>query len=201
MCPPYPYPCPTRKKLALKLSNHQKLQKNLTQVLSDWVLIGTVHKVYGINGAVILKFLNSTCDILQSGFDIKFTSSSSSEERIYVIRSLTGRRIFLNGVNDRANAELLIDTNVWFRRINFPKLSNNEIYLMDLLGFEVINLSNDKNSWRVSGFSNGSTQLAIEIENNFNKKILVPFLNPLLQEIDEANKKIIMDFPSELELI
>lgn len=167
----------------------------------EWIQLGTVQKTYGIHGTVILKFLNQShaCNIMRPGFDILFVFPNG--KRIEIIKSLIGRKLSILDINSKTKAELLVGMDFFFRRLNFPDPLTDEIYLIDLIGFRVININDNTDLLFVIGFSDNNAQLLVEIENKNKKKFLVPFVKPVLKNINETNKEIVMDFPTELVFI
>jgi len=75
-----------------------------------------------------------------------------------------------------------------------PELADDEVYLVDLLGAKAIDTDGNPLG-EVTGFSDNRAQHLVEIKTAQGKKVLLPFIHPILQKIDEKNHLIVFDPP------
>lgn len=161
----------------------------MSQLLTpDWVILGYLTSAHGIKGALSYKLLHEDSDCLREGLEIALVHKNVRYFKIEHV--LSGNRLMLAGIKDRTEAEKITKTEIWVRRTDFQELEEDEVYLADLIGFEVFNTEN-KPMGQVTGFSDNRAQILVEIDN----KTLIPFVEPILAKIDEESRKIILDFP------
>lgn len=151
----------------------------------DWVLFGYVTRAHGIKGALSYQLLHPAGDCLRDGLEIALFPRGF----FCITQLLPGNRLLLQGIVDRTEAEKLAKTEIWVRRSDFPDLSDDEVYLADLIGFEAVD-TQGKTLGKISGFSDNRAQILVEIDH----QILIPFVKPILVKIDELNQQIILDF-------
>src|SRR3989338_3812775 len=156
-----------------------------------WILLGYLTRAHGISGALSYRLLHPESDCLREGLEISLSSSLKKGEQCgFKIRQiLSGHRLLLEGITDRTAAEKLTKTEIWVKRSDLRELPPDEVYLADLIGFEAVNPAGDRLG-QVTGFSDNRAQILVEIEG-----MLVPFVKPILLQIDDENKKIILDVP------
>lgn len=156
----------------------------------DWVQLGFVTRAHGIQGAVSYHLIHDHGHTLRQGLKIALVSKKI--EYYLVERVIPGNRLILEGVRDRTSAEKLAKTEIWVARADFPELEDEEVYLADLIGFEALKPTGESLG-KISGFSDNRAQILAEIDG----RLLVPFVEPILVEIDEEKRQVVLDFDDE----
>lgn len=107
----------------------------------------------------------------------------------------------IDGVNDRNNAELFRNVELFTERKNFPKTNNNEFYIVDLIGLDVVDI-NQKLIGQVSNVFNHNAQAIIEIKFNdnnipkgYSQQESFVFKNDFFPIVDLENNFIQLDLP------
>lgn len=156
----------------------------------EWICLGKMGRAHGIEGALLCHLFHAKGEVLRPGLEVALVQR---EPRYFLIdQVLSGSRLRLKGVLSRTQAELLANSEIWVRRSDFPQLSQDEVYLADLVGFQVLNLEG-KELGIVSGFGDNRAQPLIEL----NQSLLIPFVKPILRSIDDANRTIVLDYIDE----
>lgn len=166
----------------------------MSQLPPDWILLGYVTRAHGIQGALAYQVLNTQSDCLREGLEIALLTKKPP--RYFKIQQiLSGGRFLLEGLSDRTEAEKLAKTEIWVKRSDFREITSDEVYLADLIHFEAQDLKG-QSLGIVTGFSDNRAQILVEL----NHKTLVPFIKPILIQIDEEKKRIVLDLPEGYDL-
>ena len=141
-----------------------------------------------------MKLDNPQSQSLRPGLKVRIEPKNGLA-REHVVDSFAGGRILaLVGLEDRDIAESFSQASVFLKRSDFPTLRNDEIYLNDMLGFEVIDQEN-KSIGSVEGFSDNTAQVLIEVRLSNGETGMIPFVPALVKKVDERTKTIIVDLP------
>ena len=162
--------------------------------MTDLILLGYIAKAFGIKGGVHTKLINdqSTALVVNSKVTIK---QKHLEPRVFTIAEVVpGGRLYFAEINSRDDAEKLQGAEIYMSRGDFPTLSDDEFYLADLIGSQVV-LKSQEFVGRLIGFSSNKAQLLLEIELATGYIASVPFVPPIVINIDEKNKIITIDPP------
>jgi 16S rRNA processing protein RimM len=109
----------------------------------------------------------------------------------------------LMGVADRNAAEALKGAVVRIRRSHFPALSNDEFYWVDLIGMEVENLRGETLGIVDDLMDNGAHPIlrvalpAADDAGKALKELLIPFVEQFVKTVDQAGKKITVDWEAD----
>jgi 16S rRNA processing protein RimM len=125
--------------------------------------------------------------------------------RTYRIQSATefkGRLLLrLEGIDSIGQAEALTGCELLVEREVRPALAEDEVYLGDLVGCEVLDSRSGRLLGRVTGWLElgGPTLLEVAEEGQAGgEALLVPFAKSICVEIDTAAKRIRVDLPEGL---
>ena len=167
--------------------------------LSDCILLGTITKLHGIHGQVILKLNNIDIGnilIMESvfleidGLPVPFFVSEYSE------KATTHLIIGFEDIHNESKAQEIIDAKVFIRSSCVNRIPEQYSDLMHLIGYTVI----DKNSGEL-----GILKDIIDIHQNpllcvsgTNKEILIPATPEFILETDAAKKVIRVESPKGL---
>jgi 16S rRNA processing protein RimM len=110
----------------------------------------------------------------------------------------------LGGVADRDVALALRGTRVYISRSEFPVLEADEFYWVDLLGLDVVNVAG-VNLGKVADMIDNGAHSVLRIEypdtDESGKPVtgerLIPFVGVFVKTVDQAAKKIIVDWEAD----
>ena len=152
------------------------------------VPVGEVLKIYGVRGEVKILLYNLNSNILQRDVEIWVNKNKS-----FLIENIRIHNKFklvkFKGYN-RSNIENVFfeRKTIYISRESFPKLKTGSFYLIDLIGFSVIN--NGNNMGRVVDVINLPSNNSLLIKYN-DKEYLLPILDHLDMLFDFEGKQII----------
>ncbi|MDP2340789.1 MAG: PRC-barrel domain-containing protein [Deltaproteobacteria bacterium] len=110
-----------------------------------------------------------------------------------VIVTLGPGIITLKGVPDRNAAELLVGAQVFVRREDFVE-DENAVFLVDAIGKSVVDVKGLVLG-SITGFSSNGAQPLAEILTPEGKRVLVPFVPPIVKEIGAV---VVLEVPEGL---
>jgi len=173
----------------------------MSESKSNKILIGKVLKPFGIKGALKCLFFTDDTKLLKSGLEVQLVRKARNKK--FKIQEIIGQvNMLLEDFGDRNEAELWRGAEVLVAREDFPEISSDEYYLQDLIGSEVVD-SSDNLLGKLAGFTDNTAQpvaiIETQIDSEKTKKYSVPFVKPFIKNIDEKNKKIILDPPEGSE--
>ena len=167
--------------------------------LSDCILLGTITKLHGFRGQLIIRLNNITSDKIQEmelvfieidGLPVPFFVTDFSE------RDVSSLLIKLEDIDDKIKASTLIDARVFVTSLPDNTISDQFSDFNQLVGYEVI----DKNIGSL-----GILKEIIEIQQNplfrimnNNKEILLPAYKEFILEINASKGTIIVETPEGL---
>lgn len=164
---------------------------------SNWICLGRILKPHGIRGSLNIKLDNPNSETLRPGLKLKLQKSGLAAQFFEVESFHAGRLLQLKDVADRTLAEKLTNSLMYVSREDFPKIASDEIYLTDMIGFEVFSSEGEKLGI-VEGFTDNSAQTILEVRSTTGGIGLIPFVKPLITKLDADAKKIIVDLPNGL---
>lgn len=151
-------------------------------------------------GARCLKInlVNPESTSLRNGIVAKFSPVAQEGEVLLTVESVKeGGRIKFAELNDCNRAELFRQAQVYIKRSDFPDLEDNELYLIDLIGF--IALSQEGLVLgEVTGFYCNGAQDVMEIRRPNGRIAEVPYVKQLVPIVDVPGKTVIITAPMEL---
>ena len=177
-----------------KPASFQFLPRREKLVLKDWVPLGRVLCPHGVKGALKLGLENPHSQSLQPGISLGFQISDHHLALAEITEIKGGGRIYFKEIPSRNEAEHMNLLPVFIRRDEMPALLDNEVYLIDLIGAQVIH-SNGLPLGEISGFSDNRAQILAEVKTLKDEKVLVPFVEPILKSISKDNRTVILDPP------
>ena len=175
------------------------------KIPEDLVLVGYVSGAYGLNGWVRIKPYSSEADAL---LHAKTWWLGNPEARA-ALRDVAMLHAKLHsgdvvaqlmGVAGRDAAEALKGAAVQISRSFFPPLADGEFYWVDLIGLEVENLQGESLGSVKDMMDNGAHPilrvLAPELPGlgKAAQEILIPFVDRFVKSVDQAGKKITVDW-------
>lgn len=172
---------------------------------NELIELGSCSRPFGIKGGFHFFLHNPQESILSDGATItlvpKDTSSSIDEAgeefKIKSIQFGNKTMCYLEDITDRNLVEAMIPFYIFYPRDKFPEVEENEFYLTDLVGIEVVNTNGKRVGEVHSSYDNGAqTVLRIKTKSEI---IDLPFIDNFFPEVDIPNNKIVMNQPEIIE--
>lgn len=185
-------------------------------LLDDYVEVGWVHSTQGVRGQVFVSISageavwSKKWSELIIASQVESEASNAIQKQIFKINSIRnhakqgkwGFVLDLDGVHSCELAEKIVGGKVFIPKAFFVSEPGENIYLREVLGFEVFNTKSELQG-KVCGFSSNLAQdiIIIEYDDKIKKnlKFEVPFVKELIIDINFQDKKIIMDIPEGLK--
>lgn len=167
----------------------------------DLVVLGKLGAVYGINGW--LK-VNSYTENPEGIFSYKpwQIQSQGQWRQVQVAswkRHSNGLIVKLDGVNDRDQAQLLVNAEIAVAQALLPQLDDGEFYWKDLMGMSVVNEAGYDFGVVDDLMETGSNDVLVVKANKTDafgqKERLIPFLtDAVVKNVDHTQRRIIVDW-------
>jgi len=159
------------------------------------LLLGTISKTHGVRGELIIRITDPSFEP-----DENWESLFLQIDGILVpffIASLHAPKadewiICFDDYENKDNAQHLVGLTVWIEK-DYLATVGEEIYLDELTGYALINLSTGKQGL-INDFLDipGNPVFEVLLES---EKVLVPAQDDLIEEIDQENQKLVMRLP------
>lgn len=104
----------------------------------------------------------------------------------------------LDGITDREQAVLLQGMRIAVSRDDFPAAEDGEFYWADLIGLKVVNVAGVTLGNVTRVFETGANDvLVVEGEMKDARERLLPFIAPVIRQVDIAGGTIIVDWDAD----
>lgn len=171
---------------------------------TDLVHLGFCRKVHGIKGEFQFHLDNAQDSILKNKSKVYLIPLEGSTliEGEYLINGIRfGNKVIckLEGVLDRNLAEKYVPFEIKYPRSEFPDVDEDEFYLSDLIGCEVINIDTDQKVGKILKFYfSGAHDIAvIAVEGKANLEL--PLVDQFFKEIDVENNLVKAFIPDYID--
>ena len=170
-----------------------------------YVEMGTCSKVHGIKGEFLFNLLNNKDSSLKNKLSIFIKpltskSSVSTDGETHLLESIRiGNKVIarLDGIDNRNLSEDMIPFSIWIRREDFKEITDDEVYLSDLVGLEVFD-TKGVSVGKVENFYDNGAQPVLVINLDDSDNIELPFVEVFFPKVDVEGKKIVMNNPGLL---
>lgn len=167
----------------------------------DLVLVGHVTGAYGIHGWVRIRPYSADADALLHA-KTWWLDKPGLHDVDMMQAKIHGEDVVarLMGVADRNAAEALKGATVQIRRSDFPPLADDEFYWVDLIGLAVENLQGESLGTVIDLMDNGAHPIlrvaasAVPDSEKKPQEWLIPFVDQFVKTVDQAAKKITVDW-------
>jgi len=165
--------------------------------------LGYVAGVHGVGGALKIKLYNPESDSLRVGVQVLLCARGGGEPQPFTVAREAPKpgsqlaRLWLAGVDSREAAEPLKGRELWIARADLPELDEDEFYLADLLGFEVVRERETgfESLGEIVGVTSNTAQDLFEVRLD-GREWLLPAFPPFLIAIEAS--RVIVDVHDEL---
>ena len=179
------------------------MKKKTTTNKSAFLHLGYITRSHGVNGEVFIALLcaesSLSTKLVSRKIQIRKNNDIILSTSIFRIRChKAGLIAQLEGIQSIEQVKNLIRASVFAPRDLFVSSSGQNMYLCEVEGFELHDKSRNFIG-TVLGFSSNGAQDLLRIQKNNKESDLfeVPFIQPLITEVDFKTKKIITDLPFE----
>jgi 16S rRNA processing protein RimM len=167
----------------------------------DEVMIGKIVGVHGIKGEVKIK---AESDIFER--QIKVLDSiplyrGTKREELQIESIKPYKDLFIvkfREIGDRSEAEERIGGEVWIDKSKQIELGEDEFYFSDLIGSKVFT-EDSKEIGVLKEILEQPASHILEVEKPDGNKILIPFINQFVKDVDIKNKKIVVSLIEGME--
>lgn len=172
------------------------------------ITIAKVFHPHGIKGEAELRLLNDNYEesILEEGMTVYLYPASEKsrlshhgeEWRIQKLRFGNKVICYFDGIKDRTHLETLLPIELKVPREAFPETDEDEVYLVDLVEWDVVSPSGEKLG-KLESFSDNGMQYLFDVRLVDGSIITLPYVDAFFPELDKENKKIVMIMPEYTE--
>jgi len=160
----------------------------------DRICVAKIATAHGVRGLVKLHVFVDDLDLLKGTL---YTSETTDDTLSINLKNATTKHWLaeVNDINDRTDAEKLRGTNLYIDKSALPELSDDEMYIADMIGLPVED--EDGNAiGKVIAFENFGASDLIEIKPITSASFYLPFVDETI--IDKSADKIIVKIPGGL---
>lgn len=165
----------------------------------DCFYLGKIVKKYSYKGEVVLKLDTDEPDIYEN-LDAVFLDLGKKLLPFFIETSLLQKgnqmRIRFEDVNNEADADAILKTDVYLPLNLLPKLTGDQFYFHEIIGF-ILEDVNYGEVGKITSINDKTAQDLFVIEKD-DSEILIPMIDDFIQKIDRKNKKVIVETPEGL---
>lgn len=165
----------------------------------DCFYLGKIVKKYSYKGEVVLK-LDTDEPAIYENLDAVFLDFGKNLLPFFIEESLLQKgnqlRIRFEDVNNEADADTILKTDVYLPIELLPKLEGDQFYFHEIIGF----ILEDVNFGKIGNITsiNDKTAQDLFVVEKGEKEILIPMIDEFIKKIDRKNKKVIVKTPEGL---
>lgn len=167
-----------------------------------FIHMGTLARPHGIKGEIRVDWYADSPELLKKPFFLQAGGGPPRPASCAAVRFHKGRPlVLLEGVRDRTAAEGLRGVRILVRRADLPDLDEDEVYLHDILGLDVLEDATGRRLGVLEHveFPNGQEVWSIRTDDD--REILFPAVEEFIADFDlEAGFVRIAPPPGLLEL-
>ena len=161
--------------------------------------LGKIAKKFSFKGEVLL-YLDTDEPELYENMESVFVEFNKILVPFFIKNSSLHKNDFLRvqfeDVDTEEEADSIMNCEVYLPLSMLPKLTGNQFYYHEIIGFEIEDLRLGIFG-KIVSINDSSAQPLFEVING-NIEILIPMIDPFLVKIDRDNKKVVMDLPEGL---
>jgi 16S rRNA processing protein RimM len=150
--------------------------------------LGYVAGAHGVHGGLKVKLFNPDSTAIDVGARLVLRLPEGEARTVVVSRVAHGGvlRVWLDGVDDREAADALRGHELWIDRAELPALGDDEYYLADLIGLEVVRerAGVSESLGRITGVTSNGAQdlLCVRLRG---REWLLPALPPFILALEK----------------
>lgn len=160
----------------------------------QWVAMGYIKGVFGIKGWVKVHVDTEYTDSLLEFTNWRLSKNQQSLDVVLEDGKIVGNelQVKFTHIHDRDQAALLRGYTIEIHRDSFEETEEDEFYWADLVGMQVVNLSNESLG-KVSNLMDTGAHDILVVDGEFGRK-LIPFVSQFIREVNQEDNLIIVDW-------
>ena len=163
----------------------------------ELIAFGTLGRPHGLSGELPLRAFNGDGGDLAAvalPLAVQLVQRGARREtRVVEIRPAgQGLLVRLDGVVSREEAAALTNAELWIPRDCLPAPGEDEVYVEDLIGCEVVDVEGRPRGTVRASFWNGA-QDVLTVEGPAGEELLLPAVPEFLVEVDLAARRVVVD--------
>jgi 16S rRNA processing protein RimM len=170
--------------------------------------LGYVAGAHGVRGGLKVKLFNPDSTAIEVGVSVVLRLAATATAprgpaRTFVVSEVSAAsgagvlRVWFEGVDDREAAEALRAHELWIHRTELPELAQDEYYLADLVGLEVVRERDgvSESLGRITGVTSNTAQdlLCVRLRG---REWLLPALPPFIVAIEA--QRVLVDVHDDM---
>jgi 16S rRNA processing protein RimM len=172
----------------------------------DLAIVGRVRKAHGIRGELVVEPLTNAPDaVFAPGRRLcagTVTGDPAPDERTLVVEESRpfkggGWIVAFEGIFDRNEAELWRERYLLAPRAELDPIAEDEVYLHDLLGLEVVLLESAEHVGEVTDVYELPQGVMLDVRRA-KGSVLIPFRPEIVQRVELEARRLIIDPPEGL---
>ncbi|UOY08251.1 ribosome maturation factor RimM [Muricauda sp. SCSIO 64092] len=161
--------------------------------------LGKIVSKYSFKGEVLLKLDTDEPEIYEE-MESVFVELGKNLVPFFIVKSQLHKssllRIRFEDVQDESSAEKLLGKGVFLPLSQLPKLSGNQFYYHEVIGFQLMDkVHGDIGS--IESVNDASAQVLFEVKKE-GKMLLVPVSDDIIKKVDRKNAIIYVETPEGL---
>jgi 16S rRNA processing protein RimM len=166
-------------------------------VLTDWIAFGSVGRPHGLRGEVNFRpFNDAAADLgeVPLPLTVRLVREGVPRELKLVQARPAGQGLLLRleGIEDRDQAAALTNGELWVPRACLPPPADDEYYVEDLIGCEVVDLAGQVRGVIQESFWNGAHDV-FTVKGAEGAELMVPAVPEFLREVDLDARRVVVD--------
>jgi len=165
----------------------------------DCFYLGIVARKHSFKGEVVIV-LDTDEPYLYKNMESVFLSFGKNLIPFFIKKSILQKsnhlRVKFEDINNEQDADGILNTEVYLPLKFLPKLTGNQFYYHEIIGFTVI----DKKMGNIGILKNindANNQVLLKIQNG-DKQILIPLIDKFIKKVDRKNKQLHIESPEGL---
>lgn len=169
------------------------------------VELGSARKPHGLKGEVEFWTPSGNDTHLQKGsqvwlFPLEGSQLPTAGKAVVIESVRRGNQVLLKfaGVPDRTAIEAWLPFAIHCERDQFPKLSDGEFYVVDVIGLTAVDLQGERVG-KIVGFFETPAQLIFTIRLRSGEELDLPYVKQFFPALDIPGGTITVDLPEVVE--
>lgn len=157
--------------------------------MNNKILVAEILGSKGLKGEVKLKSYTENPLAIETYSLVDNLNVSYKIESAYLYKDTVVAK--LNNINTKKETERVIGKKLYVYRESFPNLTDNNFYIVDLVGLVLLDLQNNTIGSVVSAYNFGAGDI-LEVKDVNNKSFMMPFNEETITTVNINNKQIVV---------
>lgn len=165
----------------------------------SYIEIAQIMGTHGVRGDLRIRPYNDDTSVFKKG-NLIFLKQGNKYNQFEITSASPlnkGLKVHLSGIDDKDNAHRLYKAGVFVTRESLPKLDEDEFYLSDMVGMEMLDHVNGRNYGTITDIMETGANDCYVVENE-EFEMLVPVIEGVIKEIDSEKKQVTVVLPEGL---